>query len=194
MLIYWEEIPEKRMNEKDTKKKKKNKRAYLNDFELQDNGEYTYKGTVYKYEGDWKDCRKKLWTLCALLAVLTVGAGLVPYGGMMNAFYVILPYIVEVCLGAYLIYNVLRLTKGEGEVREYVFTKTFEQFSGWFMILFVSAVMCLLGEILHLILSHSLEGVWLSLLFIALQSMVFGTVSGFSRQCQSMTFKKMKTK
>ena len=69
-----------------------------------------------------------------------------------------------------------------------------EQFSGWFMILFVSAVMCLLGEILHLILSHSLEGVWLSLLFIALQSMVFGTVSGFSRQCQSMTFEKMKTK
>jgi hypothetical protein len=182
------------MSEKDSAKKKKNKRAYLNDFQLQENGEYAYKGTVYKYEGDWQDCRKKLRILCAMLGGLTVAAGLVPCGGLMNTFYVILPYIAEVCLGAYLIYNVLRMTAGDGEVREYIFKKSFEAFSGQLLILFICAAMCLLGEILRMILARSVEGIGFSLLFIVLQSLIFGTVAGFNRQCQSMTFEKMKNK
>lgn len=192
------------MSEKETevrkeekqKKPKKNRRAYLNDFQLQDDGGYVYKGTIYSYQGDWSEAQKNMRVLCAMLAVLAVIAGLIPSSGMMNTFYVILPYAAELTLSALLIYEALKLTMQDGNIREYIYKKTFEHIQGRFFLLFVTSAMCMVGEIVHLLfnwfMNHSLERIGFSLLFIAVQALIFGTVSGFNRQQQAMKFEKMK--
>lgn len=180
-------------DQKDSKKKKNGRRAYLNDFKLQDNGEYIYKGTVYRFKGDWKQCRKTLWTLCAVLAVLVIAGGLLPSAGMMNAFYVILPYLGEAVTAALLIYAVYKLTKGDGNIREYIYVKTFERFREYFMMLFIFSVMCLIGEILCLIITKNIGKLLFSVIFMILQVFVFGIASALNRHSQAMSFKKMKS-
>ncbi len=183
------------IEKKPKKEKKKNpRRAYLDDFKLQENGEYAYEGALYVYQGDWQKCRKQLWSLCAALGVLTIAAGVVPSGGMMNTFYVILPYVGEFTAAVFFFYAVLRLTSRDEKIREYIYTKTFDRFNGYFLFLFIFSVMCLLGEAVHMIFARPLERVWFSLLFIALQVLIFGIVSGLNRHVQAMHFEKVKEK
>ncbi len=181
------------MSEQKDSKKKKNRRTYLNDFKLQDNGEYIYKGTVYRYIGEWNRCRRSLWTLCAALAALIIASGLLPSAGMMNEFYVILPYLGEAVTAALLIYAVYKLTKGDGNIREYIYVKTFERFREYFMMIFIFSVMCLTGEVLCLIVTKNMGKLLFSVIFMILQVFVFGIASGLNRQAQAMKFEKMKS-
>lgn len=59
---------------------RKKKRAYLDDFEKDLNGNYQYRGAHYHYKGAKSRGRALagLWVLCGGGAVLVVAAGLVP--------------------------------------------------------------------------------------------------------------------
>lgn len=182
-------------NKSETKAKKTNKRrAYLNDFKLQDNGEYAYKGYVYVYQGDWKQNRKQFWGLCAALAALVIAAGLIPSGGMINTFYVILPFVGELITAALFLYAVYRFTSRDERIRSYIFEKTYDRFNGYFLFLFIFSVMSIAGEIIHLIFTRPLERVGMTLVFIAIQFLVFGITAALNRHVQAMKFVKVKEK
>ena len=61
---------------------RKKKRAYLDDFEKDLNGNYQYRGAHYHYKGTKSRGRALawLWVLCGGGAALVVAAGLVPGG------------------------------------------------------------------------------------------------------------------
>ena len=59
---------------------RKNKHAYLDDFEKDLNGNYQYRGAFYRYAGTPSRGRALavLWLCCGGGAVLAVGAGVLP--------------------------------------------------------------------------------------------------------------------
>lgn len=61
----------------DREREKKKKRAYLDDFEKDLNGNYQYRGAHYRYAGEHPHSRvlALLWLFCGGGAALTVGAG-----------------------------------------------------------------------------------------------------------------------
>ena len=72
---------------------RKNKHAYLDDFEKDLNGNYQYRGALYRYAGTPSRGRALavLWLCCGGGAALAVGAGVLPglaaaalYGGAYN--------------------------------------------------------------------------------------------------------------
>ena len=64
----------------DREREKKKKRAYLDDFEKDLNGNYQYRGAHYRYAGEHPHSRvlALLWLFCGGGAALTVGAGALP--------------------------------------------------------------------------------------------------------------------
>ena len=59
----------------DREREKKKKRAYLDDFEKDLNGNYQYRGAHYRYAGEHPHTRvlALLWLFCGGGAALTVG-------------------------------------------------------------------------------------------------------------------------
>ena len=74
---------------------RKKKRAYLDDFEKDLNGNYQYRGAHYHYKGTKSRGRALagLWVLCGGGAALVVAAGLVPGATAYAPFWLLLPYM-----------------------------------------------------------------------------------------------------
>lgn len=108
------------------KKTKKNKRAYLDDFVQNDSGQYEYKGTIYKIVSEF-DKNYLIYRIIILSACL-VGAGFVPFSGSMHAFYIIMPFMVEIVVLALFIYAFIQFNGSKGEIREYIYKKSVERF------------------------------------------------------------------
>lgn len=103
--------------------KKKNRRSYLNDFQKGINGEYSYKGAVFEANAPYAEYKKTL-ALWFIALAATVACGCLPAKGMTGAFYILIPYLAEVLLGAAGCFMAVRLLRAEYPLREYVYKKT----------------------------------------------------------------------
>lgn len=138
--------------------KKKGRRAYLNDFRKNEQGQYEYGGRRYSYQGDDLG-RRRLRTalLCALMTVLMAAAGCVDVPGMRGCFYVLLPYAAGlaaaagVCLAAY------RFCTGGDPMKEYVYEASVPKIPGRALFTAVCAGLTVLGEALF-VLQNGLGG------------------------------------
>ena len=101
---------------------RKNKRAYLDDFQRDLNGNYQYCGKHCHYVG--KTPRKtvllRLWLLCGGAAALTAGAGFVPGATAHMPAYVSLSYVAALLAAVYALYTLLRMTAGGEPLRAYL--------------------------------------------------------------------------
>ena len=87
----------------DREREKKKKRAYLDDFEKDLNGNYQYRGAHYRYAGEHPHSRvlALLWLFCGGGAALTVGAGALPGATAHAPVYLLLPYMAALVLALY---------------------------------------------------------------------------------------------
>lgn len=111
---------------------RKNKRAYLDDFQRDLNGNYQYCGKHCHYVG--KTPRKtvllRLWLLCGGAAAFTVGAGFVPGATAHAPAYVSLSYVAALLAAVYALYTLLRMTAGGEPLRAYLHEQTAEKLPG----------------------------------------------------------------
>ena len=105
---------------------RKKKRAYLDDFEKDLNGNYQYRGAHYHYKGTKSRGRALavLWVLCGGGAALVVAAGLVPGATAYAPFWLLLPYMAALVLALYAVVLLVRLTRGGVRLRAYVHEQT----------------------------------------------------------------------
>ena len=107
-------------------KKRKGRYSFLNDFKLNEANEYEYTGAVYELEGNIEEQKKTLKNTLMLLTGIALAlllAGIVPFEGMMEAFYVIIPYVFEVGFAALLISAAYGIYSHD-QLREYVYKKS----------------------------------------------------------------------
>lgn len=100
-------------------KKKKGRKAYLNDFKKNQEGVYTYEGEHYVWQGtaaSLKKARLFLGLLGAGMLAASLGAGCAPAPGAQNCAYVLLPYVIGLVCTINLCWKLGRLIAAGGEV------------------------------------------------------------------------------
>jgi len=159
------------------KKEKKKRRAYLSDFTKTESGEYRYSGKVYVYDGkeDLGKLHKLTLFLTVTIMVSLVLAGLLPAKGIMDAWYVILPYLTAFANGCILCWKYGRYRFNAKELREYVYEKTVKEFSLLTKISLGFTSLAAVMELLYLLIIGAGEA-----LFESLTVLVCLAVSAFA--------------
>ena len=140
------------MAEKKTEKKK-NRRAYLESFQKNQEGNYEYRGELYAWQGTEQERRRelaKLWGLCTVLMGSLAAAGSVEAPGSINCAYVILPYVVNLIAGISVCWGLCRLSAGGNPVRAYVWKASGGQIPGRAIFACICSGVSLAGELILL--------------------------------------------
>ena len=144
--------------------KRKGRRAYLNDFKKNEQGQYEYGGRRYSYRGDDLGRRRmRTALLCALMIVLMAVAGCVDVPGMRGCFYVLLPYAAGLAAAAGVCLAVYRFCTGGDPMKEYVYEASVPKIPGRALFSAVCAGLTASGEA-----------------FFALQNGLAGKTAGFA--------------
>ncbi len=112
---------------RDEQRKRRGRRAHLNDFHLNLAGEYVYDGALFACRAEADAARasqRRLWAAAAALAIAAIAGGCIPAPGMQNHFYVILPYLGEVLCAASVVWALAKIGTDWSAVREYVYERT----------------------------------------------------------------------
>ena len=105
-------------------RKRKEYQEYLNEHQKNSTGQYEYTGAYYGFGGNEHERKRayvKLWLMLSATAALVIASGCISGAGVTNTFYVILPYIAEVCtLFFFVWYSVKLLAKGD-KIKQFIF-------------------------------------------------------------------------
>lgn len=154
------------------KKRRRKKRAYLDDFYQDLSGNYVYRGQMYRYTA--QDLPRKAaltrgW-LCAgaALAALLVN-GLVPNPALSGCFYVVIPYVAGLIAACSAVWALGRITAAGEELRAYVYQETAAQLPVRCMLSVICSAAAAAGQLLYLVLHGAAGRLGLMVLFVCLQ-------------------------
>lgn len=174
--------------------KKKGRRAYLNDFHRNEEGQYEYGGERYEYCGDEKSRKRGtagLMGLSLLLTALILGEGCVPVPGLSRTFYVLLPYVMELMGSVSACLAAGSLLFAEYPLREYVYQSTLQKLPFRSGAAAFGGGLTLIGETVYLI-RNGLGGMsGYVVLFYILQMLALLTAITLFRSSGKMEWKKM---
>ena len=137
-------------------KKRRGRRAHLNDFYRDVSGNYIYTGTCYvcrAADGERAALLRRLWLLTAVMVVSVVTGGCIPAPGMGGSFYLLLPYMAEVGLTGSIVWAMTRWQAREYPMRAYVYKATVKALPGRCMAEAVLAGAGAAAEVVYLLLS-----------------------------------------
>ncbi len=100
------------------------KKDYLKDYKQGASGKYEYGGISYTFDGTPEERKKAYFTLAGIAVLLSasvIGSGLIDAAGMVNTFYVIVPFIGEVCALFAIWWNLSKLLMEGEKIRGYIF-------------------------------------------------------------------------
>ena len=149
---------------------RKNKHAYLDDFEKDLNGNYQYRGAHYYYKGTQPSGKALagLWVLCGGGTSCLLAAGFV-HGATAHApFWLLLPYMAGLLAGVYVLYLLVRLTAGGDPLRAYIHEQTAQKLPGVCLAAAVLAALTAAAQLVQLALGG--QNLAARLLFAALQT------------------------
>ncbi len=135
-------------------KKRRGRRSYLEDFKRTASGEYIYKGPCHSYQEDGLSRQKALavlWLLTIAMAASVVAGGCMPAAGLMDCWYVILPWGFSLVAVVSVVWLMGRLTAGGDPLRDYVYRATVLQSRLRGNLVFFLAAATLAGETVYLL-------------------------------------------
>ena len=133
---------------------RKKKRAYLDDFEKDLNGNYQYRGAHYRYAGAKPRGRAlaQLWGLCGSGTVLVLAAGFVPGATAHAPVWLLLPYMAGLLAAGYAVYLLVRLTAAGDPLRAYLHEQTVQKLPGSCLLAAVFAAITAAAQLVQLAL------------------------------------------
>lgn len=152
-------------------KKRGGRRAYLNDFKVGSDGEYSYKGVVCRYTGKlpYNKVKLRVGVLAGLAVLCMAAAGLIPASSMlgMGNFYVVPFFMAQLVAVFITAWGAVRLLLNGAELREYVFKATVKRIPGGAMAAFITALCSLAANVVHVCINgFGANPVWLALLML----------------------------
>ncbi|MGN0967658.1 MAG: hypothetical protein ACI4O3_00185 [Oscillospiraceae bacterium] len=158
------------------KKPRKRRRSYLNDFQQTVTGEYIYSGKTYVFCGSPQERKKLLRRLiflgCFMLAA-SVTSGCIGVPGMLNCFYVIVPYSAALLSAVSLVWGLVRMIRGGETLRQYIYAASVKAFPSRAVCTMAFSLLAVLCEIVYVLL-HGMQGLAVGfLLFVLFHILIF---------------------
>ena len=169
---------------------RKNKHAYLDDFEKDLNGNYQYRGAHYYYKGTQPRGKALagLWVLCGGGTACLLAAGFV-HGATAHApFWLLLPYMAGLLAGVYVLYLLVRLTAGGDPLRAYIHEQTAQKLPGVCLAAVVLAALTAAAQLVQLALGG--QNLAARLLFAALQTVAAAAFIRASKRFKVLKYEK----
>ena len=169
---------------------RKNKHAYLEDFEKDLNGNYQYRGAHYHYKGTQPRGKALagLWVLCGGGTACLLAAGFV-HGATAHApFWLLLPYMAGLLAGVYVLYLLVRLTAGGDPLRAYIHEQTAQKLPGVCLAAAVLAALTAAAQLVQLALGG--QNLAARLLFAALQTVAAAAFIRASKRFKVLKYEK----
>ena len=123
----------------------------LRDIQYDDRGSAVYTGAIYRIAGDGGRIRRYLALGLAGLFAAVIGSGCIDAAGATNSFYVILPFLGEVCALFARCWNAVKVIAGRDGVRAYVHEAAEKILPGACRILTVFALFGLAASVFYLL-------------------------------------------
>lgn len=174
-------------------KKKKGRRAYLNDFQKNGAGGYVYKGDLYRYTAGEKQRKKDLlllWVWYASAVIVAIAAGCLPAEGLGRSALVLLPYLVEVGGLAAVGWALCRITAGGELLRAYVYESSVLKINRRTWVAMIGAAATLVGGIVFVSWQGFCANWAADLAFLVMHPVVFAGVWGAKKQAGKMKWSK----
>lgn len=169
---------------------RKNKHAYLDDFEKDLNGNYQYRGAHYYYKGTQPRGKALagLWVLCGGGTACLLAAGFV-HGATAHApFWLLLPYMAGLLAGVYVLYLLVRLTAGGDPLRAYIHEQTAQKLPGVCLAAAVLAALTAAAQLVQLALGG--QNLAARLLFAALQTVAAAAFIRANKRFKALKYEK----
>lgn len=139
--------------------KKRDKRSYLHDFEKSSDGSYVYMGKTWHADPILRRrMLVKLWALQAVMLLAALLPGFVTTAGLLNTFYVIIPYVFWLISDFVLAYTLGSMTFGGNPLRDYIYKRSVTQYALRTVFPLVGAALTALALIAFFLRGGSGEG------------------------------------
>ena len=174
------------------KKKRKGRRAYLNDFYADVNGKYIYTGDVYRYVDDrpFDKAYLRVGLLCGVVFLSVFAVACFPIPSMLGygKLYVMLPFIFEAIGVLLMLWAAIRLRANGPDLRAYVWEATARKLPWWLEMTAFFAGASAVCNVIYLAINGFEGKVFLGLLAVALHITAVVSALLSIRALRSMTW------
>ena len=147
-------------------------RSYLDDYQINEQGEYEFRGAYYRWElpEKRKEVQRTLWLCLTGAAVLMVAAGCIPAPGVNNMFYLLLPYAAGLGFCVWGAMALGRMCTEADPMREHKFKTSTGRLPMIFVLAALMDIICVIAEAVHLLLHPGEGSLPCGILFILLEA------------------------
>ena len=171
-------------------KKRRGYRAYLDDYQALADGQIVYTGKVYSYAGPtpWKRELSALWLRAGVCLVCAGLCGALPVSGMVNTFYVILPWLLAFIGAGATVWALCRMTHHGERMEEHVLKATVGALPVRAAFTVVCAAAAVLGQAMCLILGGTGPALWADVCFFPLMALAAAAAAGLYPRSKALRF------
>ncbi len=154
---------------------RRKKREHLNDYELNEKGEYVYRGQMWRWESPEARTRtiRAEWLFSGAGLAFLIAAGFVPASGVGSTFFVLIPYVLAVVVDLVAMTSLWKLAREGEQVREYLKDTVSDALAGEFTAMVILCCAASIGQLVCMATSMGLlvdKGLGLAFLLCLLAS------------------------
>lgn len=174
--------------------RRKRRRAYLDDYKINEDGQYEYQGARYKWTID--DTRRQVLQrelrLMAVAAVfVSLLAGCIPAPGVGHSAYLLLPYAGGVVAVISLCFAVWRMCGEKDPMRGHIYDTSVKKIPFRAMLTVIFAAISVTGEVIYLLRNGSEGMLFYGFLFLLLEGVACLTALCILQKIRSLEWRKI---
>lgn len=155
--------------------KYKGRRAYLNDYQQNADGSYTYTGSLYVYQGQASLplVKVRLWIFGVLMLAALIACGCMTVPGLNSCAYLLIPYALTVTSAITVCWALANFTAGGCPLKEYIYLSTIPKIPARALLTAITSAMVFGGEIFFVLQNGSNGKTMETILFLILDAVSF---------------------